>query len=101
MSFGDPLLCFMSHSANIGTRLPATVYSVLAPTLHIALCISVATLSCSSAASDFGTQLDNTSLPVTLCAQLMDSHPELAQALNDPALLRQSLQMAANPVSLE
>jgi hypothetical protein len=28
----------------------------------------------------------------------MDSNPELGQLLNDPALMRQSLQIASNPV---
>lgn len=32
-----------------------------------------------------------------MCPQLMDSNPEIAQLMNNPAMLRQSMQMATNP----
>jgi hypothetical protein len=37
-------------------------------------------------------------LPLCTLSQLMQRNPELGQLLNDPAILRQSLQLASNPV---
>jgi hypothetical protein len=37
-------------------------------------------------------------LTVTVGAQLMDSNPDFAQILNNPQMLRESLQVASNPV---
>ena len=36
-----------------------------------------------------------------LCCQLLDRNPELSQALNNPALLRESMQIMSNPVGYE